>query len=342
MESNYLPLWKTIESPLASLDESHVELFSLLVLFLLSSMMMWAKKKRQLIRHSVQIASILVFFYIVYSCLGVFGMIRNTLHGLSLIGTVFTESFFWMSLPVVVIAFSLTTGPGFCGWICPTGTFQEAAAALRELYYKHMGSRTPINPHRINRSVGSLISIIIFFIGFAGLIFWLGTAKRFYIEDSSLFWAASLIMLLFLVVSRAADDRKLRSLRTLSFVIIVVSALMKTAIVSPVHFAFADVRDPASALTTLVLVVASGFVSRAWCRYICPWGYLMGAIHRISRLRVKEKTGCTRCGTCDRVCRVEAIRSGCVDLNSCQLCLSCVDHCPEKALELVDVWKKNH
>jgi len=341
MQSNYLPLWKTLETPFFSLDESHVEMFSLLALFLLTFFVMLAGKRRQIIRHVVQLVSVLIFFYIVFSCLGVFGLIRNTIVGFSRIGTVFTESFFWMSLPLVIVAFSLTTGPYFCGWICPTGTFQELVAILRKYLKKLFFPKKPFK-HQVKLTGFNLILVGLFFIGFIMWVYWLGTVKHFFVEDASLYWAASLIFLTFLILSRSLDDRAIRALRAVSFAVIVISALLKTSIISPVHFAFADVRDPASALTTLVLVVASFFISCAWCRYICPWGYLMGCLHRVSRLQIKPTQECNQCGKCSNSCRVQAIRKGKVNVSECQFCLACVDSCPENALEVVDVWKKVH
>ena len=335
-----LPLWKVLEAPLLSLDESHVELFSLLCLFLLTlAALVAGTRYRQWIRHLVQTISVLVFFYIVYSCLGVFGMVRNTLHGVTLIGTVFTEAFFWVSLPLTVIAFTITTGPYFCGWICPTGTFQELTAAIREHLVKRV-RRARKEKHQVRSSAFNLVLVGLFFVGFMGLVFWIGTTKRFYVEDSSLYWGASLILLVYLVLTRAVDDAAIRALRGVSFFLIFASALLKTAIISPVHFAFANVNDPASALTTLVLIVASVFLSRAWCRYVCPWGYVMGCLHRVSRLRVQAKQECDACGTCQNTCRVGAIRNGKVSLADCQFCMACVDKCPKGALEVVDVWKK--
>ena len=335
-----LPLWKVLEAPLISLDDSHVELFSLLVLFLLTLLALVAGTRyRQWIRHLVQTVSILVFFYIVYSCLGVFGMVRNSLYGVTLIGTVFTEAFFWVSLPLTVVAFTITTGPYFCGWICPTGTFQELTAAIREHLVKRV-RRARKEKHQVRPSAFNLVLLALFFIGFMALVVWIGSTKRFYVEDSSLYWGGSLILLVYLVITRAVDDTAIRVLRGVSFFLIFGSALLKTAIISPVHFAFANVDDPASALTTFVLIVASIFLSRAWCRYVCPWGYVMGCLHRVSRLRVQAKEECNQCGTCQKTCRVGAIQNGKVNLADCQFCMACVDKCPQGALEVVDVWKK--
>ena len=340
MNQAAMPLWKTVEQPLLSLSASHVELFSILALFLLSTMALVAPRSgRQWVRHVVQAASVAVFVFVVYSCLGVFGMIRNTIYGTELIGQVYTESFFWLSLPVTVMAFSISTGPFFCGWICPTGTFQEITSAAGEWVRGHWRRRTGSRGRKRGGLAGSLL-LAVLFAGFLVVVFRLGATRRFYVEDSSLFWAAALVVLVWLVSRRLADDRAIRALRTASFFAILASALLHTAIISPMHFAFAQVDDPASMLSTAVLVVAALFVSRAWCRYLCPWGYLMGCLHRVSRLRVEATGACNGCGGCEDVCRVGAISNGRVDRNFCQLCMACVDHCPQRALELVDAWKK--
>ena len=332
MQVSRLPLWKAMEQPFFSLDGSHVELFSLLFLFMITVVVMSVRRRRQLVRHLVQITSLLVFFYVVLSCLGVFGMIRNVLHGISLIGTVYTESFFFMSLPVCVLAFTLVTGPFFCGWICPTGTIQEFFSMGRELFTgrRHLAPGRP-----------QLLLIGGFFAGFLYLVFTLSHERKLFVEDSSLYWAASILLLDFLVLAGWADDVATRSLRWISFTSILISALFKTVITSPVHFAFVDVLDPASAVTTLVLAVASLFIARAWCRYVCPWGLVMSMTHRFSRLKVVgSPAACTGCGACERSCRVAAVSQGQVRTEHCQLCFACVDTCPEKGISVVDTWRE--
>jgi polyferredoxin len=331
MQVSKLPLWKAFDQPFFSLDGSHVELFALLFLFMATVVVMSVRRRRQLIRHLVQLVSLLVFFYIVFSCLGVFGMIRNTIHGIGLIGTVYTESFFWISLPVCVLAFSLTTGPFFCGWICPTGTIQELFAMAREV----VTGKRPIRPTRLN-----LALIGLFFAGFLYLVFKVSDERKLFMEDSSLYWAASIILITFLVLSRLADDVATRALRWVSFLSILISSLLQTVITSPVHFAFVDVLDPASAITTLILAVASLFISRAWCRYVCPWGLLMSLLHRYSRLKVRAVGSCTSCGSCVAACRVGAVEPGRVRTEHCQFCFACVDACPQAAITVVDDWRE--
>ncbi len=330
LQVSKLPFWKLLNQPFFSLDGTHVELFTLLFFFMITTVVMNIRMHRQLMRHVVQIISLLVFFYIVFSCLGVFGMIRNTLHGISLIGTVYTESFFWMSLPVCVIAFSITSGPYFCGWICPTGTIQEFFSIARE---RLVGKR-PIRPTKLN-----LTLIGIFFGIFLYLVFNISEERKLFVEDSSLYWAASIILITFLVIAGLADDIPTRSLRWVSFFSIFLSSLLKVTITSPVHFAFVDVLDPASAITTLILAVASLFISRGWCRYLCPWGLVMSQTHRFSRLKVVHQENCRQCGACIQSCRVGAVEAGRVRSEHCQFCFACVDVCPEKAIKVMDMWK---
>ncbi len=103
MQPERIPLSKFFDVPFLSLDGTSVEMASLLFLFLTVVVISRVERRRQIIRRVVQAVSVVFFFYIVYSCLGVFGMIRNALFGLTLIGSAYTESFYWMALPVVVL-----------------------------------------------------------------------------------------------------------------------------------------------------------------------------------------------------------------------------------------------
>jgi ferredoxin len=175
--------------------------------------------------------------------------------------------------------------------------------------------------------------------GFLVLLLWLGFHKQLMIDDSSVHWAAMLILLCYLVLAGVVDDLPSRKLRLVSLLAIFVTAVSHLIVTSPVHFAFTARDDKASALTTLIILVSALFVARPWCRYLCPWGYLMGFLHRFSRLRIQKAPGhCTECGVCNTSCDVEAIDKGVVRLDQCQFCYSCVDHCPNGGLRVVDMW----
>ena len=109
MQPERLPLGKFFDVPFLSLDGTSVEVASLLFLFLAVLGIVGIERRRQTVRRIVQLVSLVFFFYVVYSCLGVFGMIRNSLHGLTLLGSAYTESFYWMALPLLVV--------GLADWI---------------------------------------------------------------------------------------------------------------------------------------------------------------------------------------------------------------------------------
>ncbi|HEY3355398.1 MAG TPA: 4Fe-4S binding protein [Polyangia bacterium] len=331
MQPERIPLAKVFDVPFLSLDGTSVEMASLLFLFLTTMVVANVTRRRQLVRRIVQLGSLVFFFYVVYSCLGVFGMIRNSLHGLTLVGSAYTESFYWMALPVVVLAATLVTGPLFCGWICPTGTLQELAGWLRKR----------LAPRGLEATPRALALLGAFLAGFLALVIWLSLAKQMFIEDSSLHWAAALILLCFLVVAGLVEDGPTRRLRLLSVAAILVTAVSNLVVTSPVHFAFTSRSDPASALATVVIMIASLFVLRAWCRYLCPWGYLMGLLARVSRLKLaRDPARCTDCEACARACDVGAITGGEVRHAECQLCYACVDACPTGAFTVVDTWQR--
>src|ERR1019366_7990025 len=80
-----------------------------------------------------------------------------------------------------------------------------------------------------------------------------------------------------------------------------------------------------------LLVVASVFVQNFWCRYLCPYGALMGVVSLASPLRIRRETSlCIDCGKCAKACpaalpvdKLIAIRSA-----ECTGCLECVAECP--------------
>jgi polyferredoxin len=84
-------------------------------------------------------------------------------------------------------------------------------------------------------------------------------------------------------------------------------------------------------IVVAVLVIASLFVQNFWCRYLCPYGALMGFASMASPLRIRRNTDlCIDCGKCAKACpsalpvdRLVTIRSA-----ECTGCLQCVAECP--------------
>lgn len=331
MSPEQLPFAKAFDTPFISLDQTSVEMASILFLFVAVIVVSHVSRRRQLTRRLVQLAAFGVFFFVIYSCLGVFGMIRNGLYGLTLIGTVYSESFYWLALPVSVLAMTAVMGPIFCGWVCPTGTIQEWSSWVRQ----------KLLPRWLRRTRTQLALLGVFLGGFVALTVWIGVEKQMFVEDSSLHWAASLFLLCYLVLLGVIDDLPTRKLRLVSVLAIVLTAVSHVTITSPVHFAFTARNDPASALSTLVIALASMVLTRSWCRYLCPWGMVLGFLHRFSRVKIhRSESACTHCHDCVGACEVGAVEpNGDLRHEHCQMCYACIDACPTGALSVVDVWQ---
>ncbi|MFZ3264787.1 MAG: 4Fe-4S binding protein [Terriglobales bacterium] len=82
-----------------------------------------------------------------------------------------------------------------------------------------------------------------------------------------------------------------------------------------------------------VLVIASLFVQNFWCRYLCPYGALLGIAALISPTRIRRNLeSCIDCAKCAKACpsalpvdKLVTIRSA-----ECTGCLECVAVCPAK------------
>ncbi len=108
-------------------------------------------------------------------------------------------------------------------------------------------------------------------------------------------------------------------------------------------FEFNPVASWLSYTIALVVIGASLFIERAWCRYACPLGGAISLLGNFSLFRIRRTdSACKGCAVCDRPCPVklpvattDTISSNCIG------CLACVDACPRPgALEvkLAPVW----
>jgi polyferredoxin len=92
------------------------------------------------------------------------------------------------------------------------------------------------------------------------------------------------------------------------------------------------------AVSLAALLVGSVFVKNLWCRYLCPYGALVGLVALVSPTRIRrEADACIDCAKCATACpsllpvdRLVTVKSA-----ECTGCLECVAVCPaEGALRL--------
>jgi len=97
-------------------------------------------------------------------------------------------------------------------------------------------------------------------------------------------------------------------------------------------------------MTTLTMwvLIALGVLSllnkNFWCRYLCPYGALLGLLSRFSPVKVRRnEEKCIHCHACTKNCptQIDVENKAVVKSEECFGCLTCVSHCPsEGALDL--------
>jgi polyferredoxin len=92
------------------------------------------------------------------------------------------------------------------------------------------------------------------------------------------------------------------------------------------------------ATVVAILMLLSVFIRNFWCRFLCPYGALMGLVSTVSPAKIRrDAQACIDCGKCNKACpsglpvdRLLQIRSV-----ECISCMECVAVCPaENALQL--------
>lgn len=81
-----------------------------------------------------------------------------------------------------------------------------------------------------------------------------------------------------------------------------------------------------------VLILASIFLYRPFCRFLCPFGYFSGLMAGRSMFKMVRSEGCNNCGSCSKKCPTGQVK-GSNEEGDCFLCLRCVDVCRKDAMK---------
>jgi len=139
-------------------------------------------------------------------------------------------------------------------------------------------------------------------------------------------------------------DYPLRSLKYLllgffAYAIIGMSAISLSKFLDAPYNIMSDVKmyyffakiSQFSLIVIAVLFILSIIIRNFWCRYLCPYGALLGIFSLLSFNKIKRNTeSCTDCGHCSVVCpsNIKVHKLKTVISDECVSCLKCIDACP--------------
>ncbi len=203
-----------------------------------------------------------------------------------------------LALSLVIIVGTLLLGRFFCSWICPMGILNQWISHL-------FNKRRPVDDYRTN-AYRPIFRI------------------KYYI--------LTLLIVLSLFGSLQTGLFDPISVITRSFVISAFPAL---------HYSAGElyIRQPVFSGGLLIAVIfiailfANRFISRFWCRVLCPLGAFLGILSSRSLVRIRRDVEkCTDCQKCLRYCH-----GGCdphteMRVSECHACMNCIEDCPEDAI----------
>lgn len=80
-----------------------------------------------------------------------------------------------------------------------------------------------------------------------------------------------------------------------------------------------------------VLTIASLIIQNPWCRYLCPYGALMGLLSLLSPFKIRRNpASCIDCGKCSQNCPSGIPVDKLIQVKSveCSGCMTCTESCP--------------
>lgn len=86
-----------------------------------------------------------------------------------------------------------------------------------------------------------------------------------------------------------------------------------------------------------LILLASLFIYRPYCRYVCPTGALLGLASLLNRVTFQPPVGCAGCQRAEKTCDIGALSISraaeqptlAVNKSECLMCGECRQHCPQ-------------
>lgn len=201
-------------------------------------------------------------------------------------------------LALVVIGGTILFGRFFCSWVCPFGILNQWVSHL-------FNKRRPVDDYRVN-SYRSIFRIKYYLLAVLIILGLFGSLQTGLLDPLS-FVTRSFVLSVFPAVNYWSGDLYLRQ---------------------PVFHGGVFI-----ALLFIALLFANRFISRFWCRVLCPLGALLGILGSVSLFRIRRDVEkCTDCQKCLRFCHGGCDPHTSLRVSECHVCMNCIQSCPEDAI----------
>ncbi len=247
------------------------------------------------------------------------------------LGTVLSTHTLYRNLfyALIIIVGTLFLGRFFCGWMCPMGTINHMLASMKSGKLRGM-ARIESNRYRPAQRWKYLI--LAAFLGAAAL----GSLQIGLLDPIALL-TRSLTLLVFpawnvvtqdlyswsLHANGGAFDILLTPVAWLAHAVLIRSQVVLFEQTGLVLFVF------------IAILLANRYITRYWCRMLCPLGALLGLLSKTSLLGLEKRPSmCTACNRCTLHCQGgDNPEPGTTwHQSECHLCLNCVASCPESGI----------
>lgn len=217
-------------------------------------------------------------------------------------------------------------------------SFLPISGLMSLKYFLFTGTVEPIHPAALVMFVAIIITSLLLKKGFCGWICPIGTLSQYFWMAGEKIFGKNFRMANYADVSVRSLKYVLMGLFLL-FIGVLMTPNMMVLFFMTDYYVTADVRTmnvfaEMTSLTMGVLLALGGLsllYKNFWCRYLCPYGALLGLLSGLGPVKISRNgEKCTHCASCTRSCPslLEVEKKEVVNSPECFACMTCVSSCP--------------